>query len=130
MCHFYMYFLKNVTFPYRTSYGLNLHMGLKSYIKALMPCTSECGMTLKQVIKFFLKNGHYCCSNPVGSFNKKRKFEDYYMVLYVHRYFYDSIFIYNQIYVHAQLCLAPCEPRDCNLPVSSVHEVIQVRILE
>ena len=29
-----------------------------------------------------------------------------------------------------QLCLTLCDPRDCSLPYSSVHEILQVRILE
>ena len=30
----------------------------------------------------------------------------------------------------AQLCLLPCSPKDCSLPVSSVHGILQARILE
>ena len=30
----------------------------------------------------------------------------------------------------AQLCPPLCDPRDCNLPGSSVHEILQARILE
>ena len=30
----------------------------------------------------------------------------------------------------AQLCLTLCNPMDCNLPSSSVHEILQARILE
>ena len=35
--------------------------------------------------------------------------------------------------VHAQslqLCLTPCEPMDCSLPGSSVHGILQARILQ
>ena len=30
----------------------------------------------------------------------------------------------------AQLCLTLCDPMDCSLPGSSVHEIFQARILE
>ena len=30
----------------------------------------------------------------------------------------------------AQLCLTLCNPMDCNLPDSSVHGILQARILE
>ena len=30
----------------------------------------------------------------------------------------------------AQLCLTLCNPMDCSLPVSSVHGILQTRILE
>ena len=30
----------------------------------------------------------------------------------------------------AQLCRTLCDPVDCSLPVSSVHEILQARILE
>ena len=29
-----------------------------------------------------------------------------------------------------QWCLTPCNPMDCSLPGSSVHEILQARILE
>ena len=29
-----------------------------------------------------------------------------------------------------QLCLTPCDPMDCSLPGSSVHGILQARILE
>ena len=29
-----------------------------------------------------------------------------------------------------QLCLTLCDPMDCSLPGSSVHEILQARILE
>ena len=32
--------------------------------------------------------------------------------------------------MHAQLCPTLCDPMDCSLPWSSVHEILQVRILE
>ena len=32
--------------------------------------------------------------------------------------------------VRAQSCLTPCDPVDCSLPGSSVHEILQTRILE
>ena len=32
--------------------------------------------------------------------------------------------------MHAQLCLTLCSPIDCNLPGSSVHGILQARILE
>ena len=31
---------------------------------------------------------------------------------------------------HAQSCLTPCDPTDCSLPGSSVHGILQARILE
>ena len=39
----------------------------------------------------------------------------------------------HYIYVHAkllQLCLTLCDPMDCSLPGSSVHGILQARILE
>ena len=33
-------------------------------------------------------------------------------------------------YVHAQSCPTPCDPMDCSLPGSSVHGILQARILE
>ena len=30
----------------------------------------------------------------------------------------------------SQLCLTLCNPMDCSSPVSSVHEILQARILE
>ena len=30
----------------------------------------------------------------------------------------------------AQLCLTPCDPMYCSLPGSSVHEILQARILK
>ena len=30
----------------------------------------------------------------------------------------------------AQLCLTLCDPMDCNLPGSSVHGILQARVLE
>ena len=30
----------------------------------------------------------------------------------------------------AQSCLILCDPMDCSLPVSSVHDILQARILE
>ena len=32
--------------------------------------------------------------------------------------------------VHAQLCLTLCDPIDCNLPGSSVHGILQTRVLD
>ena len=32
--------------------------------------------------------------------------------------------------VHARLCLTLSNPMDCSLPGSSVHEILQARILE
>ena len=34
------------------------------------------------------------------------------------------------ICMHAQLCLTLCDPMNCNLPCSSVHGILQPRILE
>ena len=36
----------------------------------------------------------------------------------------------NTWFVHAQLCPTLCDPTDCSLPGSSVHGIIQARILE
>ena len=41
---------------------------------------------------------------------------------------YISVFIYRC--VHAQLCPTLCKPMDCNPPGSSVHGILQARILE
>ena len=30
----------------------------------------------------------------------------------------------------AQSCLTPCDPMDCSLPGSSVHGILQARVLE
>ena len=38
--------------------------------------------------------------------------------------------IYVMVYSVAQLCLALCDPLDCRLPGSSVHGILQARILE
>ena len=45
---------------------------------------------------------------------------------------YSSLYISAFIYrcVHAQLCPTLCDPIDCNLPGSSVHRILQARILE
>ena len=37
---------------------------------------------------------------------------------------------YSSFCVHAQLCLTLCDPMDCSLPGSSVHGILQARILE
>ena len=34
------------------------------------------------------------------------------------------------LYLVAQLCLTLCDPMDCSLPGSSVHGILQARILE
>ena len=34
------------------------------------------------------------------------------------------------LYLVAQSCLTLCNPMDCSLPGSSVHEILQARILE
>ena len=44
-----------------------------------------------------------------------------------------SMYIYMHASVHAkllQLCLTLCDPMDCSLPASSVHEISQARVLE
>ena len=43
---------------------------------------------------------------------------------------YLQICVYYIVCVHAQLCSTHCDPMDCSPPVSSVHEISQVRILE
>ena len=37
---------------------------------------------------------------------------------------------YSFMWVHAQSCPTLCEPKDCSLPGSSVHGILQARILE
>ena len=39
----------------------------------------------------------------------------------------------KSVYMHAKLlrsCPTPCDPMDCSLPGSSVHGILQARILE
>ena len=36
----------------------------------------------------------------------------------------------NSLCIYAQLCPTPCNPMDCNPPVSSVHGIFQAGILE
>ena len=45
-----------------------------------------------------------------------------YMCVYMCMYAYTC--------VHAQLCPTLCDPMDCSLPRSSVHRILQARILE
>ena len=40
------------------------------------------------------------------------------------------IFISEVKVLVAQLCLSLCDPMDCSLPDSSVHEILQARIWE
>ena len=43
----------------------------------------------------------------------------------------DCLFMASLVVVlFAQLCLTLCDPMDCNLPGSSVHGILQARILE
>ena len=44
-----------------------------------------------------------------------------------HHFFLWSEVKWNEV---AQLCLTVCDPMDCSLPGSSVHGIIQVRVLE
>ena len=45
-------------------------------------------------------------------------------------YFQDSCFIYYTFLLVAQPCPTLCDPMDCSLPGSSVHGILQTRILE
>ena len=44
-------------------------------------------------------------------------------------YTYAYIYIYKKV-LFAQSCLTLCDPMDCSPPGSSVHGVLQARILE
>ena len=44
-------------------------------------------------------------------------------------YTYAYIYIYKKV-LFAQLCLTLCDPMDCSPPGSSVHGILQARILE
>ena len=53
----------------------------------------------------------------------------------MHVYVYHNFFIHSCIDGHlqvlvAQSCLTLCDPVDCSLAGSSVHGILQVRILE
>ena len=39
-------------------------------------------------------------------------------------------YIYSKYVIVTQLCLTLCDPMDCNLPGSSIHEILQARMLE
>ena len=41
-----------------------------------------------------------------------------------------DVFVEIDVCVHSQSCPALCNPMDCNLPGSSVHGILQARILE
>ena len=45
-------------------------------------------------------------------------------------YFQDSCFIHYTFLLVAQPCPTLCDPMDCSLPGSSVHGILQTRILE
>ncbi|CAM9632051.1 unnamed protein product [Rangifer tarandus platyrhynchus] len=55
------------------------------------------------------------------------------MSVWVSRPFFDWVgFFFFMLYVCLvpQSCLTPCDPMDCSLPGSSVHGILQTRILE
>ena len=41
-----------------------------------------------------------------------------------------TVFIHVVVVLVAQSCSTLCDPMDCSLPGSSVHEILQARILE
>ena len=47
------------------------------------------------------------------------------------QYLLQGVFFYVLCYAKSlQSCLTLCDPRDCSLPGSSVHGILQARILE
>ena len=45
-------------------------------------------------------------------------------------YYVSHLCVCACVHVHAQLCLTLCDPLYCSLPGSSVHGILQARILE
>ena len=45
-------------------------------------------------------------------------------------YTFSSCFIVYETEIFAPFCLTLCDPMDCSLPGSSVHGILQARILE
>ena len=45
-------------------------------------------------------------------------------------WFLDILFVMKVKVFVSQLCWTPCNPMDCSQPGSSVHRILQVRILE
>ena len=50
--------------------------------------------------------------------------------IYIYIYIYIYLFIYSTVCIVVQLCLTLCDSMDCSLPVSSVHGILQARILQ
>ena len=52
---------------------------------------------------------------------------DYFLFIEINSNFYVCCAMVSKL---LQLCLTLCNPMDCNVPVSSVHGILQARILE
>ena len=53
------------------------------------------------------------------------------MIGTIHTCVYKCIYVYACIHAKSlQSCLTLCDPMDCSLPSSSVHGILQARVLE
>ena len=63
------------------------------------------------------------------------KYKLYYLILYLEKEIHINVCIYV-FHIHMccakslQSCLTLCDPKDCSLPGSSTHGILQARILE
>ena len=113
--------------------GSNLHFMIRNEVEQLFMCLSFTSF-FRQISFFF---------NPLPVF-QMNCFTFYYWFIgtlftnissinYVANTFYPSIICFLIVYMHAkslQLCPTLCEPMDCCPPDSSVHGILQARILE
>ena len=79
-----------------------------------------------------MKSLSFCDSN-FGSLKKKKKKAGWEGFSYLTFWIKQTIEAVWRLYMSAQLlklCLTLCDPMDCSLPGSSVHGIIQARILE
>jgi len=57
-----------------------------------------------------------------------------YIYIYIYIYIYVNSYLWrwvlNDLFVYAQLRVTLCGPMDCSLQVSSVHGILQGRILQ
>ena len=60
---------------------------------------------------------------------KNLKYIHIYVCVYTHTHTHTHTYTHTYVLV-AQLCLTLCDPMDCSPPGSSVHRILQERILE
>ena len=83
----------------------------------------------KDIIRFAFSLAHLLTMNSLAIsaaifFLKKKKVQLFYSVVLF------SAEWWNESAMHAQSCPTLCDPMDCSPPISAVHEIFQLRIME